>query len=129
VASAPAPPAPPGGAPPTAPAFTHVLADLIGVSAAQLCDAALLGGLLIAAASAAGLASHGAPVMRVLPHDGVAGLFLLDGCHIALHAFPAEGLLLVDVLARAGQDAGKAVDVFARRLHPRAVHTARHARG
>lgn len=92
-------------------------------------DRALLGGLLIAAASAAGLTSHGPPVMRALPHDGCAGLFLLEGCHIAVHTFPAEGLLLVDVLARAEQDASKAVDVFARRLAPRALHTAQHARG
>jgi hypothetical protein len=42
---------------------------------------------------------------------------------------PADGLLLVDVLARAGQDARKAVDVFARRLAPRAMHTALQARG
>lgn len=127
MSSAPAHPAARPGA--AAPAFTHLLADLVGVSAAQLADRALLGGLLIAAASAAGLSAHGAPVMRTLPHDGVAGLFLLEGCHIAVHAFPAEGLLLLDVLARAGQDARKAVEVFARRLAPAAVHTAQHARG
>jgi S-adenosylmethionine/arginine decarboxylase-like enzyme len=113
----------------SAPAFTHLLADLVGVPAALLGDQALVGGLLIAAASAAGLAAHGPPVVRALPHDGVAALFLLEGCHIAVHTFPADGLLLVDVLARAGQDARKAVDVFARRLAPSAMHTALQARG
>ena len=106
-----------------------MLADLVGVSGAQLSDHALVGGLLIAAASAAGLVAHGPPVVRALPHDGVAALFLLEGCHIAVHTFPAEGLLLVDVLARAGHDARKAVEVFARRLAPSAVHTATQARG
>jgi S-adenosylmethionine/arginine decarboxylase-like enzyme len=106
-----------------------MLADLVGVSAALLADRTVLGGLLVAAAGAAGLAAHGPPVIRTLPDEGVAALFVLDGCHIALHAFPAEGLLLVDVLTRGGHDARKAVDVFARRLVPSAVRTALHARG
>ena len=110
-------------------AFTHLLADFVGVPAPQLADRALVGGLLIAAASAAGLSAHGAPVMRTLPHDGVAGLFLLEGCHIAVHTFPDEELLLLDVLARTGQDPRRAVDVFARRLAPRHVHTEQRARG
>jgi S-adenosylmethionine/arginine decarboxylase-like enzyme len=109
--------------------FTHLLADFLGVPAAQLRDGALLGGLLVAAAGAAGLTAHGAPVMRTLPHDGVAGLFLLEGCHIAVHTFPAEELLLLDVLARATRDAQKAVDVFARRLTARAIHAETRARG
>lgn len=115
-------------APSTSP-FTHLLADFIGVPAAQLRDDALIGGLLVAAAGAAGLTAHGAPVMRTLPHDGVAGLFLLEGCHIAVHTFPGEELLLLDVLARGTQDAHKAVTVFARRLQARRVHTEQRARG
>ena len=114
--------------PPTPP-FIHLLADFLGVPAAQLRDGSLVGGLLVAAAGAAGLTAHGAPVMRTLPHDGVAGLFLLEGCHIAVHTFPAEELLLLDVLARATRDGQKAVDVFARRLTARAIHAETRARG
>jgi S-adenosylmethionine/arginine decarboxylase-like enzyme len=115
--------------PPDRPPFTHLLADFLGVPAAQLRDGSLVGGLLVAAAGAAGLTAHGSPVMRTLPHDGVAGLFLLEGCHIAVHTFPSEELLLLDVLARATQDAQKAVDVFARRLTTRAIHAESRARG
>ena len=116
-------------APAPTPPFTHLTADFLGVPAAQLRDDALIGGLLVAAAGAAGLGAHGPPVMRALPHDGVAGLFLLEGCHIAVHTFPAEELLLLDVLSRATRDAQKAVDVFARRLTARAVRADHRARG
>jgi S-adenosylmethionine decarboxylase len=109
--------------------FTHLLADFVGVPGAQLRDAALVTGLLIAAASAAGLTAHGAPVVRVLPHDGVTGLFLLEGSHITVHTFPARGVLLLDVLAHASHDARKAVDVFARRIDAREVRSGQHARG
>lgn len=111
------------------PAFTHLFADFLGVPAAQLRDSALIGGLLVAAAVAAGLPAHGAPVMKTLPHDGVAGLFLLDGCHIAVHAFPEHELLLIDVLALASQDPGRAIDVFARRITAREVRRDTRSRG
>jgi S-adenosylmethionine/arginine decarboxylase-like enzyme len=70
------------------PAFTHLIADFIGVPAVQLRDSALLCGLLIAGASAAGFTALGGPVVRQLPHDGIADLALLDGCHMSVHAFP-----------------------------------------
>ncbi len=123
------------GAPPAryrgevSPSYVHVLADFLGVPAAKLRDPALVGGLLVAAAGAAGLPAHGAPVMRTLPHDGVAGLFLLEGCHVAVHTFPERELLLLDVLVLATHDAQKAVDVFTRRLDAREVRCGRHARG
>ena len=109
--------------------FVHLLADFVGVPSERLRDPALIGGLLVAAAGAAGLTPHGAPVMRTLPHDGVAGLFLLEGCHVAVHTYPQRELLLLDVLALATQDAQKAVDVFARRLGAREMRCERHARG
>ena len=109
--------------------FTHLLADFVDVPPAQLRDTALMTGLLIAAASAAGLTAHGAPVVRVLPHDGVTGLFLLEGSHITLHTFPERGVLLLDVLAHASHDTRRAVDVFCRRLDAREVRAGTHARG
>jgi S-adenosylmethionine decarboxylase len=109
--------------------FTHLIADLEGVAAAPLRDIALLSGLLIAAAGAAGLSPAGAPVVRRLPNDGVTGLVLLDGCHMLVHTYPERELLLLDVLAPATQDGRKALDVFVRRLTPREVRSEQRERG
>ena len=117
---------------PTAPAvsaFTHVAADLVGVPAESCRDAALLTGLLIAAAGAAGYAAIGAPVVKQLPAGDVAGVMLLDGCHMALHSFPERELILLDILAPASRDARKALDVFARRLSPRQIRSEARPRG
>ena len=111
------------------PAATHLIADLAGVPSAHLRDPSLLGGLLIAAASGAGLVSIGAPVMRRLPDEAVAGVLMLDGCHIALHSLPEREILLVDVLTLGRHDTGKALDVFVRRLRPREVRSETHFRG
>jgi S-adenosylmethionine decarboxylase len=115
--------------PPASQAFSHVTADFIGVAPAQLRDAALINGLLIAAAGAAGFATLGAPQVRTLPNDSIAGLYLLDGCHIAVHTFPERGLLLLDVLALATHDGRKALDVFARRVTAREVRSDQRGRG
>jgi S-adenosylmethionine/arginine decarboxylase-like enzyme len=112
-----------------APRYTHILSDFGGVPAAQLRDATLLGGLLIAAAGAVGFAMTAPPTIVALPNEGIAGSILLDECHITLHTVPARELLLLDVLARSGQDAAKVVDVFARRLSPREVRTEARPRG
>ena len=92
-------------------------------------DAGLLTGLLIAAAGAAGYSSLGAPVVRQLPAGDVAGVLLLDGCHIALHSFPERELLLLDILAPASRDARKALDVFAKRLVPQQIRSEARPRG
>ena len=101
--------------------FSHLIADLWGVSADQLRDAPLLSGLLIAAASAAGLSPVAAPVVRPLPQEGVTGFVPMDGCHMLCHTFPDRELLLLDVLTPPANDGRKALEVFARRLHPREV--------
>ena len=113
----------------TAHAYQHLHADFVGVPPAQLGDVDLLSGLLIAAAGAAGLTAVGAPAVRRLPDGGVAGVLLLECCHIAVHAVPARQLLLLDVLVLATQDARKALDVFARRLGPRDVRSDTRGRG
>jgi S-adenosylmethionine/arginine decarboxylase-like enzyme len=97
-------------------AFVHVFADISGIPEAQLRDPSLLSGLLIAAASGAGLTAVGVPTVRQLPSGAIGGVLLLEGCHIAAHTSPARGLLLVDVLTPQSLDARKAVDVFARRF-------------
>lgn len=110
-------------------AFTHLIADLLGVDESRLRDTSTLSGLLIASASAAGFSPVGTPLVRTLPSDDVAGVLLLDGCHIAIHAFPARQLLLLDVLALASTDPRKALDVFARRLVPREIRSETRVRG
>jgi S-adenosylmethionine decarboxylase len=115
--------------PPAEGTFTHVIADLTGVAAAALRDPATLTGLLIAAAGAAGFTTTGAPVVRHLPDDGVAAVLFLDACHMTLYSLPARELLLLDILAPASRDASKALDVFTRRLAPRAVRTEVRTRG
>ena len=88
----------------------------------------MLTGLLIAAASAAGLATTGAPIVRALPSDGVIGLFVLDPSHIAVHTYPSRGVALVDVLAPAADDGRRAIEVFVRRLAAGAVEIRQHER-
>lgn len=114
---------------PRAPAFVQGCADLHGVAQSQLRDPALLSGLLIAAAGAAGLSAVGAPVVRQLPDDGVAAWLPLDGCHIALRSFPERDLLLLDVIAPTAEEIRKATEVFTRRLAARDVRSATYPRG
>lgn len=109
--------------------FTHVTTDFTGVPAAKLADQSLISGLVIAAASAAGLNAAGSPVVRALPENVVAGLLMIDGCHLVAHAFPARELLLLDILATPQHDPQKAIDVFARRLGAREVRSEVRARG
>ena len=109
--------------------LSHLVADFLGVPAAQLRDGALVGGLLIAAVSAAGLATRGAPVLRTLHADGVAGMFLLEGGYMMVHTFPSAELLLLDVLSPAEREPRKVLDVFARRLSSREIRTDQRARG
>ena len=111
------------------PAATHLIADLMGVSAARLRDPALLTGLLIAAAGGAGFVTVGAPLVRQLPDESVTGVLLLDSCHIAVHSLPTRGVLLLDVLSVGTHDARKALDVFVRRLAPSEVRSESRQRG
>lgn len=109
--------------------FVQANADISGVAPVQLRDSALLSGLVIAAAGAAGLAAVGAPVVRQMPDDGVAAWMPLDRGHIAVRSFPDRDLVLVDVIARSADEARKAVDVFTRRLAARDVQAFTHPRG
>ena len=110
-------------------AFAHVVADFIGVPAAQLQDQSLVCGLLVAAAGAAGLPVIGTPIVKTRPRGGVAAILLLDGCHIAAHTFPERSLLLLDVLAGDDHHPERALEVFARRLTAREIRRDTRARG
>lgn len=109
--------------------LAHVSADLLGVRSGPLRDAALLSGLLIAAAGAAGLNAIGAPIVHQAPSGAIAAVLLLDLCHVSVHSLPERELALVDVLARDAAAAEKALDVFVRRLTPTSVVTSTRARG
>jgi S-adenosylmethionine/arginine decarboxylase-like enzyme len=107
----------------------HLTADFHGVSSEQLRDAALLGGLLIAAASAAGFSTIGVPNVRKQPGDGVSAILLMPTAHIALHSMPNEGTLLFDIVGPASHDFRRALDVFARRLSARDIKSDLRGRG
>ncbi|HSJ64523.1 MAG TPA: S-adenosylmethionine decarboxylase [Gemmatimonadaceae bacterium] len=109
--------------------FIHALADLSGIAPGPLRDPSLLGGLLIAAAGALGVATAAPPTVRQQPDDSVNAMLLLDGCHIAVHTVPARGLLMLDVLAPEPRDVRRAIDVFSRRLAPRSIAQEERARG
>jgi S-adenosylmethionine/arginine decarboxylase-like enzyme len=109
--------------------FTHALADLSGCSPGALRDPNLLGGLMIAAAGALGVGSAAPPTIRQHGGDAVSGVLLLDGCHIAVHSIPSQGLLMLDVLAPETRNVRKAIEVFSRRLAPRAIAQEERARG
>lgn len=113
----------------SAPQLVHVSADLTGISSGSLRDAALLSGLLIAAAGAAGLIATGAPIVRTAQSGGVSAVLLLEPCHVSIHSLPERGLALVDVLAPDSTGAEKALDVFVRRLNPGTVISATRMRG
>ena len=110
-------------------AFNHLIADFVGVAPSQLRDLTLLQGLLIAAAGAAGFTPVQPPLVRQLPTAGLAGMLLLEGCHIAVHTFPERELMLLDILSLATHDARKALDVFARRVEAREIRSETRVRG
>jgi S-adenosylmethionine/arginine decarboxylase-like enzyme len=109
--------------------FSHLSADFIGALPSQLGDMALISGLVVAGAGAAGITTIGAPVVRKLPGDAISVVLLLDDCHLAVHTFPSRELLLLDILTLAAHDAQKALDVFKRRLSAREIRCEKRARG
>ena len=104
-------------------------ADLHGVGSGALRDSTLLSGLLIAAAGAAGLSAVGAPVVQRAPDGSVSAMLFVDSTHLSVHSFPAQGMVLVDVMARDEISATKALDVFVRRLAPASVASESRVRG
>jgi S-adenosylmethionine/arginine decarboxylase-like enzyme len=116
--------------PHAAPSHSHLTAEFSGVPAEQLRDATLLGGLLIAAASAGGFSPIGIPLVREHKGSGsVSAVLLLDDAHLAIHSLPAQRTLLFDLVAPASHDFRKALDVFARRLTARDIKSETRGRG
>ena len=76
--------------------------------AEQLSDARLIGGLLIAAASAAGFGHVGMPSVRDQTDGGVSAVLLLDSGHITVHSVPQRQILLLRVGAKGSREPTKA---------------------
>lgn len=95
----------------------------MGVPEARLRDVAGLRATVVAAAGAVGLGAVQAPTVHAGAHATTLAL-VADGRHILVHALPETGTVLLDVVAPAVQDSQRALDVFTRRLTPRAVHAA-----
>ncbi len=111
------------------PAYAHLTAEFVDVPAPQLGDVALLGGLLVAAASAAGLGGMHPPILRERGDGEISAVLLLDAAHITVHTLPGQRVLLFDVLAPTSHDFRKALEVFARRLTAREIHSDTRMRG
>lgn len=110
-------------------AYSHLSAEFAGVAAEQLRDTAMLGGLLIAAASAGGFSQIGVPIVKAKPGGGVSAVLLLDGAHLTIHTMPDRQTLLFDLVAPASHDFRKVLEVFARRLPAREIKQDTRARG
>jgi len=95
--------------------FSNALTDLTGITVPTLADDRALAALAIAAAGAIGLTAHGPPTTRTGPQGITIGL-LGHGGHVILHARPASGACLVDVVTPNTIPAARAVEVIARRL-------------
>jgi S-adenosylmethionine/arginine decarboxylase-like enzyme len=109
--------------------YSHLTAEFAGVAAEQLRDTTMLGGLLIAAASAGGFSPIGVPVVKAKPGGSVSAVLLLEGAHLTIHTLPDRQTLLFDLVAPASHDFRKVLDVFARRLPAREIKQDTRARG
>ncbi len=96
-------------------AFAHHLTELSGITVSTLGDEHALAALTIAAAGAIGLNAHGPPVARSGPFGIAVGL-LGHGGHVLLHAEPASGRCLVDIVTPGSTPPVRAAEVIARRL-------------
>jgi len=95
--------------------FNHYLVELTDVNPERLREADGLSALVIAAAGAVGMPGLGPPVARQGAGEIAVALLCLEG-HIVLHCAPAEGVCLIDIVARAPADVSKGIDVISRRL-------------
>jgi S-adenosylmethionine/arginine decarboxylase-like enzyme len=111
------------------PDFSRLSAELSGIPAEQLRNVETIGGLLIAAAGAAGFSSLGVPVSRTRPDGASDAALMLDQAHLVVHSYRDVGILVLYLLAHASHDLGKALDVFTRRLNPSRVNVEPRKRG
>ncbi|MBI1967034.1 MAG: S-adenosylmethionine decarboxylase [Gemmatimonadetes bacterium] len=108
--------------------FAHVFADLGGIPGDRLSDPQALGGLLLAAANAAGLNPADPPVVKS-GTTGITALLVCRGGHVAVHAIPDAGLCFADVAGLGAVQPQRGLDVIIKRLGAREVRTDSRRRG
>ncbi|WP_431824660.1 adenosylmethionine decarboxylase [Burkholderia sp. F1] len=108
---------------------SHVLADLGGIDATLLRDAARLEAVLTDAARRAGARVIGAHFHHFGGEHGVTGVVLLAESHITIHTWPEHGFAAVDAFMCGAARAADAVDAIAAALGARAEVRQQVARG
>jgi S-adenosylmethionine decarboxylase len=96
----------------------HLLADLGGVEARRLRDAAALESLLCRAARAAGARVLGSHFHSFGAGDGVTGVVLLAESHMSIHTWPEAGLAMIDVFMCGSADPRRALELVLEGLAP-----------
>ena len=102
--------------PPRATPGSHVLADLGGIDAALLRDAAQLETILTRAAQHAGARVIGAHFHHFGDEHGVTGVVLLAESHITIHTWPEHGYAAVDAFMCGAARATDAIESIASAL-------------
>ncbi|MGU7812483.1 adenosylmethionine decarboxylase [Burkholderia sp. AW49-1] len=118
-----------GLAAPPAMLGSHVLADLAGIDAVLLRDAARLETILTDAAQQAGARVIGAHFHHFGGEHGVTGVVLLAESHVTIHTWPEHGFAAVDAFMCGAARAADAVDAIAAALGTHAQVRQQVARG
>jgi len=93
----------------------HLLTNLTNLPVSRLQDPAALSAAVIAAGAALGLMTYGTPVIRGSP-VGSAVALLAQGGHVILHADPAAGRCMIDILVPSSTAPERGLEVMIRRL-------------
>jgi S-adenosylmethionine decarboxylase len=110
-------------------AGTHLLADLHGIPAGPLMDAAAIEALLRGAAWAAGARILHGHFHSFGPEQGVTGVLLLAESHISIHTWPEAGFAAVDIFMCGAARSQVALEWIERGLAPHTRHLLDVARG
>jgi len=110
-------------------AGTHLLADLHGIAAGPLHDAAAIEALLRGAAGAAGARILHGHFHAFGPEQGVTGVLLLAESHISIHTWPEAGFAAVDIFMCGAARPQLALEHIEQALRPRTRQVRAVARG
>ena len=97
---------------------SHILADLYGIAAVRLRDAAGLEVLLRKAALRAGAQVLGSHFHSFGAEEGVTGVVLLAESHISIHTWPESGFAAADIFMCGEADPEQALEHLIRVLAP-----------
>ncbi|WGS54352.1 adenosylmethionine decarboxylase [Paraburkholderia sp. D15] len=107
----------------------HVLADLGGIDADLLRDAAALEAILVGAANEAGARVLSAHFHHFGGEHGVTGVVLLAESHITIHTWPEHRFAALDVFMCGNARPERAVERIARDLRAEVDNVRRCERG